>query len=430
MAKGGRFAKNNNRPKLDRSEQVYAQREPMLQEQPLQERPVKPKKEKKRSSGLATALVVIGVVLVLMIGAIVGVSVYQATMNRMAANKPTVPTMPQEAPAPTLATQPLETVAETEETVPPTTELPYTPSGKDIINVMLVGQSYREDEQNYLSDSNILVTINKATKTVTLTSFLRDTYVDLADYNFNGVKKGCGFNKINTAYALGYSWGGTAGAMHLMNETIKLNFGTEVDYNVEVDFEGFINAINVIGTIPMDLTEDEANYINKTLNKALGYDAYDYRAVYEDGSTTTYMSGWECLTYARMRHANAADSDFNRSERQRKLISAILNVIKGSDLKTLMNFAETILQQITTNMTDDEIMTCMWEVLPLLADLKIEGRQVPTEGSYGQKEIDLGNGQVTYGMDITWNTKNKDMIMSYAEADQLAAQPATETTGE
>ncbi len=133
------------------------------------------------------------------------------------------------------------------------------------------------------------------------------------------------------------------------------------------------------------------------------------------------------MTYARMRHANAGDNDFNRSERQRKLISAILDVIKGSDLKTLMNFAETILQQITTNMTDDEILTCMWEVLPLVADLKIEQNTVPMEGSYGGKTIMIGEIE-TYAMDITWNTKNKDMIMSYAEADTLAAQAPTETT--
>ncbi len=377
---------------------------------------------KKKSSGFKKVLITLAVILVLAAAGFLGMTVYNATMERMAANKPTVPTLPAETMA-AETTLPQETIVEeTEETVPPTTELPYTPSGKDIINVMLVGQSYREDEQSYLSDSNILVTINKATKTVTLTSFLRDTYVDLADYNYNGVKHGCGFNRINTAYALGYSWGGTAGAMHLMNETVKLNFGVDVDYNVEVDFDGFINAINVLGEIPMDLTEAEAAYMNKTLNKALGYDAYHYQAVYEDGSTTTYMGGWECLTYARMRHANAADNDFNRTERQRRLIVAIVDQIRSRSLNTLMDFARSILQQITTNMTDDEILTCMWEVLPILPELKIEGQQVPTKGSYSGKTIMIGDIETT-AMDITWNTKNRDMIMAYAEADQLAAQP-------
>ncbi|MDO4650974.1 MAG: LCP family protein [Eubacteriales bacterium] len=386
---------------------------------------------KKKSSGFAKFLIIMGVLLVLAAAGVLGVTVYNYTMISMAANKPTVPTLPPETVAVTEAVQE-ETVPlqSTEETVPETTELPYTPSGQDIINVMLVGQSYREDEQNYLSDSNILVTINKATKTATLTSFLRDTYVDLADFDFTKedgkrIQKSCGFNRINTAYALGYSWGGQAGAMKMMNDTIKVNFGVDVDYNVEVDFDGFINAINVIGEIPMDLTEDEAAYINKTLNKALGYEAYDYRAVYDDGSTTTYMSGWECLTYARMRHSSSADNDFKRTERQRKLIAAILGELKDTDFKTLTEFAQTILQQISTNMTDDEILTCMWEVLPLLPELKIEGQQVPTEGSYSGKTVMIGDVETT-AMDITWNTKNRDMIMAYAEADTLVAQAQTE----
>ena len=64
----------------------------------------------------------------------------------------------------------------------------------------------------------------------------------------------------------------------------------------------------------------------------------------------------------------------------------------------------------------------MWEVLPLLTDLKIEGQQVPTEGSSSAKTIMIGDIETT-AMDITWNTKNRDMIMAYAEADQMAATP-------
>lgn len=392
MSKGGRFAKQ----------------------------PVK-NTETQKAGAVAKVLVALGVVLVLALAGAVGMTVYDYSLERMMATAPTVPTL---AAGDIPVTEAQETVPAVEtEAVVETTEPPYTPSGKDIINVMLVGQSYREDEQSYLSDSNILITINKKTKTMTMTSFLRDTYVDLPNFKSETIYKECGYNRINTAYALGYSWGGQAGAMKMMNDTVKLNFGVDVDYNVEVDFDGFLNAISVLGMIPMELTESEAKYLNKDLNKALGYDAYYYQAVYEDGSTVSMLDPMSCLSYARMRHSDGGDNDFKRSERQRKLIVAIIDQIRSRSLKTLMNFATTMLQQISTNMTDDEILTCMWEVLPLLPELKIESNLVPTEGSSKPKTLMIGEVKTT-AMDITWNNKNRDMIMAYAEADTLAAQPA------
>ena len=410
MSKGGRFAKGNKNAR----EQLKKQ----MEEQPVEQGSEQPKK-KKQAGGLARTLVIIGVVLVLAIGGVVGVSVYQATMDRMAANKPTVPPLATEPAKTVVATE--NTVVETteiEETVPSTTELPYTPSGKDIINVLVIGDSSREDESAKLADTMILVTVNKVTKTVNLTSFLRDSYVDLPDY----MGHPCGWNRINVAYNLGYNWGGQAGALEMTDMTLKLNFGVEVDYNVVVDFDGFMNSINILGEIPMELTQAEADYINKTLNKALGYEAYDYQEVYEDGSTYTYMGGWECLTYARMRKAAGdGDSDIKRSARQRKLITAVLNKVKDTNLDTLMEFAKEMMSQVVTDMTDDEILTCMWEILPLLPELKIEQQSIPAEGTSWAKELMVGD-YLTYALEFD-TKKNKEIMMNIAEADQLAVQP-------
>lgn len=375
---------------------------------------------KKKSGGVAKILIILGVVLVLAAAGILGVTVYNLTSIQMEANKPTVPTLATEPAATVIATESTEVKAteteETEETVPPTTELPYTPSGMDIINVLVVGDSSREDEEAKLADTIMLVTVNKMAKTVTLTSFLRDTYVDLPDY----MGHSCGWYRINAANNLGYKWGGPGGAMEMNNLTLEKNFGVKVDYNVVVDFDGFMNAINILGEIPMELTQAEADYINKTLNKALGYSAYNYQEVYEDGSTYTYMGGWECLTYARMRKAAGdGNSDIKRTERQRKLISAIFQKVKNSSLKTLMEFAKEIMQQVTTNMTDDEILTCMWEILPLLPELTIESQRMPAEGTIYDVPLMVGDVETTA---IGFNAKkNQEIMMAIAEADQLAA---------
>lgn len=375
---------------------------------------------KKKSGGVAKILIILGVVLVLAAAGILGVTVYNLTSIQMEANKPTVPTLATEPAATVIATENTEVeVTETEETVPPTTELPYTPSGMDIINVLVVGDSSREGEGAKLADTMILVTVNKLTKTATLTSFLRDTYVDLPDYM--GHK--CGSNRINVAYNLGFNWGDQGGALEMTNLTLKDNFGVEVDYNVVVDFDGFMNAINVLGEIPMELTQAEADYINKTLNKALGYPAYNYQEVYEDGSTYTYMGGWECLTYARMRKAAGdGNSDIKRTERQRKLITAVLNKVRNTDMNTLMEFAKEMLSQITTDMTDDEILTCMWEILPLLPELTIESQRMPAEGTTYDVQVMVGDVE-TYAIGFN-EKKNKEILMAIAEADQLAAASA------
>ena len=413
MSKGGRFAKGNKNAR----EQLKKQ----IEEQPVEQggEQTKQKKQKKQSGGAARSLLIVAVLLVLVLGGVIGVTVYQATMDRMAANKPTVPTLPAET-APAVVTEASEALAtEAAETVPATTELPYTPSGKDIINVLVIGDSSREDESAKLADTMILVTVNKVTKTVNLTSFLRDSYVDLPDY----MGHPCGWNRINVAYNLGYNWGGQAGALEMTDMTLELNFGVEVDYNVVVDFDGFMNSINVLGEIPMELTQAEADYINKTLNKALGYEAYNYQEVYEDGSTYNYMGGWECLTYARMRKAAGdGDSDIKRSARQRKLITAVLNKVKDTNLDTLMEFAKEMMSQVVTDMTDDEILTCMWEILPLLPELKIEQQSIPAEGTSWAKELMVGD-YLTYALEFD-TKKNKEIMMNIAEADQLAATSA------
>ena len=98
---------------------------------------------------------------------------------------------------------------------------------------------------------------------MTLTSFMRDTYVKLPDYvDPNGRKYTCGKNRINMAYHLGYLWGDVGGAMQMANECIYNNFGVEIDYDIEVNFDGFIDILNLLDGIEIEITEAEAEYLN------------------------------------------------------------------------------------------------------------------------------------------------------------------------
>ena len=121
-----------------------------------------------------------------------------------------------------------ETEPTTEPTEEPTTAPTEEPGAYDpgklgkIVNIMVVGQSWRPGEEGKMSDTMILFTVNKQTKTLTLTSFMRDTYVKLANYrDSGGTKHSCGNQRLNIAYALGYSWGGAYDAMGMLNQTIE-----------------------------------------------------------------------------------------------------------------------------------------------------------------------------------------------------------------
>ena len=149
-----------------------------------------------------------------------------------------------------------EPTEETEEPTTVPTTLPYIPSDQDIVNILVVGQAARAGEEHHMADSMMLLTVNKTSKTLHLSSFLRDAYVDMPDYrDSKGTLHRCGWNRINVVYNLGWTWDGTAGAMAMMSDCIKNNFGVEIDHCIEVDFDCFVKAINILGGVKVELTE-------------------------------------------------------------------------------------------------------------------------------------------------------------------------------
>lgn len=333
--------------------------------------------QRRPSKGGVIALVAVAVVLVVVLGVLLGGILYSSRRETVHTPQTEPTTTPVQTDAETTG---VPTEATTEPTTVPTT-LPYTESGLDVINILVVGQASRDGEDSRLADTMILATVNKKTKTLTLTSFLRDTYLKLPDYvDPSGRKHNCGKNRINVAYHLGWTWGGTGAAMEMVNQCMKENFGIEVDYDVEVDFEAFVKIINLIEGVTLDLTEAEADYLNSD------------GKVWQDGiqAGECWLDGDSALAYARMRKASGdSDSDIKRTARQRYLIEQVLTQVKGLGFSKLQELAQTVLPYITTNMTDDQITTCIWEILPLLPELKVETGTCPVQGSSWGEIIDL-----------------------------------------
>ena len=326
-----------------------------------------------------TALVIVSIIVVLFlaVGAF-GVSIYNTVLdniNRAEVIEKDV-TMNEELEQMMGNIEETTLPPETTEEVTVPTTLAYTPSEQDVINILVIGQAARGGEEYRMADTMILVTVNKQTKTITATSFLRDAYVKLPNY----MGHTCGRNRINVCYHLGWTWGDTGGAMEMTSLCLLNNFGVEVDHCIEVDFEAFVKIINLLGGVELELTEAEADYINKEHAKAKQ----------EVTPGKNLLKGKAALVYARMRKAEGdSDSDIKRTSRQRYLLEELLKKVKNDGFDKLMEMAEEVLPMITTDMTNDEITTCLWELLPLLPELKFETGTCPVEDSYWGEVIDI-----------------------------------------
>lgn len=224
--------------------------------------------------------------------------------------------------------------------------------GKDIVNIMLVGQDARPGEPAQRSDSMILVTFNRKTKQIYLTSFLRDQYVQIPGFG-------------NTKLCHAYSYGG----MTLMNQTIENHYGIEIDGNVTFSFEGFKEIIDMLGGVEINLTWDEASALNNLESKK------EWRL--KPG--VQKLTGEQALRYARLRHI---DSDFQRAERQRKVIHSVIQAYKNCSLSEMMKILEETMPLITTNIPKNQIYTYAFQLFPMISGAQMKNQQIPASGTF------------------------------------------------
>lgn len=228
-----------------------------------------------------------------------------------------------------------------------------------IINILLIGLDRRPGETYSRSDSMILCTLNKHTNTLTMTSFLRDMYVQIPGYSDN---------RINVAYFLG----GTK----LLNETILLNFGVKIDANVEVDMEGFAACIDVMGGVDVELTQAEAEYIMNRYHR----ENPDKPAL-SLSAGMNHLSGDAALIHARDRFTTG-NGDFDRTSRQQKIMTAVFNKAKTMSLSEINELLNKLLPHLTTDMTDKEILGYTLAVVSLFDKLELKRARIPADGAY------------------------------------------------
>lgn len=219
-----------------------------------------------------------------------------------------------------------------------------------LINILLVGQDRREGESRQRSDTMILCSINPETGETSLVSFLRDLYVQIPG--------GYSDNRLNATYVFG--------GFELLDATLTENFGISIDGNFEADFTGFKTIIDMVGGIDIELTSAEAAYINKRNHTSIV-------------SGLNHLNGAEALTYAR---ARKIDSDFGRTERQRKVLLAVYEQTKNLSVSELFSLLYNALPYLTTDLTDSEILSLAYRLLPLASSISLNSYTVPANDCY------------------------------------------------
>ena len=225
---------------------------------------------------------------------------------------------------------------------------------EEIVNILLIGVDTRKNEPAR-SDSMILCTLNKHTNTITLTSFMRDMYVKIPGYKNN---------RINASFFFG--------GMQLLNKTLNQNFGVVTDGIVEIDFANFEKLIDMLGGIELDINRTEANFITQKTGKRIQ-------------TGVQVLNGEQALWYSRCR--SDSRGDFNRTNRQRIVLSTLLNEYKNQSLPALIGMMDDVLPMVTTNMTKDEILDHVTNFFPMLATAEIVTQRIPEEGAYRQTRI-------------------------------------------
>lgn len=229
-----------------------------------------------------------------------------------------------------------------------------------VTNILLIGVDGSSSDKSLRSDTMLLVSIDRNNKKIKLTSFLRDTWAVIPSTK--------AYNKLNAAC----SYGGA----QLVIDTIEYNYNIKIDHYMLVGFDMFQTIIDSVGGIDVEVTEKEAAFMRATAKATRNIQAGE----------SVHMDGAQALVYCRIRKL---DSDFMRTYRQRKVITALITKAKNTNLLTLKKLADAVLPMVQTDISPIELTKLVLGAVKYISyDVKSE--RVPYDNTWTSKNI---NGQ-------------------------------------
>ena len=256
-------------------------------------------------------------------------------------------------------------------------KMTYTPNqtlaegplkAKGATNILLIGSDSRTDSDEGRSDAMILLSISKNTKTIQMISFLRDMYVEIPGHDGN---------RLNAAYSFG--------GPELLIETIRRNFGIEVNHYVVVNFQAFANLVDAVGGVELELSNEEVQWVNAYLNEYNLLRNMPIDTDYLDTSLSgnILLNGPQALAYSRNRYIG---TDFGRTERQRKVLSAVIKKIPLAAVTNAGGLADGLFPNLTTNLTRNDCMRLSLDAGKLVTYELVQS-SIPLAGTYSDAKI-------------------------------------------
>ncbi len=255
-------------------------------------------------------------------------------------------------------------------------------SSASVRNILLIGTDSRGDDRGR-SDSMILFSINSKTNKMSLVSLMRDAYVQIPGY---------GGDKLNAAY----SYGGP----ELLMDTIEENFYIEIDDYFTVNFISFANIVDAVGGVDIKVSDDEADAINVLLDSKEGNTLFGTpdEEDYLNGGGEYTLNGKQALCYSRLRYVGNAD--FERTERQRTVLTEIIKSAGTTNPFKLGSAAKDVLPSMNTNMSKFSMYLLSLRLPSLLIGYDIQQIRIPADDTYYGSTID---GQSVLEIDFDAN---------------------------
>ena len=229
-----------------------------------------------------------------------------------------------------------------------------------ITNILLVGTDGEYVEKGNRSDGMMVVTIDSKNKDIRISSIARDTYVDIPGYSTE---------KLTHAYA--YE------GIDLLREVFKVNFNLDIDKYIAVNFVSFMDIMDELGGVEVNVEEKDIKEINKYIDACYGYyknkDEKDKEYITKSG--VQRLNGYQALAFSRIRYT---DSAFARDNRHREVAESVYKEFAQKGVETYKKCAEIILNNTKTNISPIEMMNLAYTVLKI-NDKDIEQFQFPLE---------------------------------------------------
>ena len=249
-------------------------------------------------------------------------------------------------------------------------------------NILLLGSDARADGKYSRTDAIIILSVNPTTKEVRLSSIMRDIWVPIHNAGSNRINAACKF-----------------GGPQLVMRTVNENFGMNITDYVLVNMQAFIDIVNLIGGIEMDVTDREMYFVNEQQywnSQELGLSSYNELKEYGEN---ILLDGNQALAYVRLRHL---DSDYVRTGRQRDALVAIARKLQTEGtIGTIASVVLTLLSYVETNLTMSEILQLSSIGLQLDMDA-VQQLRLPVDGAFWSAEI---NGAKVIEIDFRKNTE-------------------------